>query len=519
MSLKLARPDLEAALQKDDSHIKNEVLSMIVQYLEDSGLYASALNLRDEVRHKVARSTLSRKQLVKLRDAITLGNWEEIDQITTDLCMKPTLLYCILRHRFYELLVQGDTVTALQFLATRLKEFQSKEDKPGDFDHLCALLVEASSPSQSTQLPDVELSKQEILKKIDTELGNRAAPYIEKTLPEHRLIDVLQQAVKFQCGDFIPKDPIESLITDFQPSVIPGGRPIKLPIYHTSNVKALTFVPGTNILLSGSSDKSILMWSAASKEKIGELKGHHGRVWALAAKEDCAASASSDGTVKFWTVSLKKEAASFSGHNGDVYSVDIENSRQHIVSGGYDQSVIVWDASTQIPEITLKGHTGAVTSVLFNPDGRTVLSGGNDLTIQLWDVRSYLAIAQLSPVLGSVASLSADSTFTHILAATRDSTNRIWDLRNPDNVMVLKGHQNSTRHFVRAHFGPNDKSVIGGSDDGKIYCWDASNGKVIETLGAHNAGVFDVVWSSHAHCFASCGNDTSVLLWEAKKFE
>lgn len=511
------RPDLNTALHPDDPKIRIEILSLIVQYLEDQCFHASALNLKDEIRLKIANFSARHRQLKKLRGAITSGDWSQIDHITAGLCPKPTLLYSILRHRFFELLAQGDNITALQFLSTRLREHRVDEDVPGDFERLCLLIVDAASPSQSPQLPDVNESRQKIIEAIDEALTDCDVPIIEPTLPNHRLTDLLQQAVTFQFGDYPPNEQLTSLVSDFQPSVIPTGPPIELPIHHQASIKSLTFVPGSNTLLSGSTDKTICVWSSEKKKLIGKLEGHKGRIWALAATENFAASASSDGTVKLWSMSDYSQKAEFVGHSGDIYSVDIERGNRHIVSGGYDQSVIVWDASTQNPETTLKGHSGAVTAVLFDPTGQVVVSGGKDLTIQLWDVRTYLATSQLSPVLGEVTGLDADSTFSQILASTKDNTIRIWDMRMLDRVQVLKGHQNASKHFVRAHFGPGDKTVISGSDDGKIYCWNIETGKVIDKMRAHPMGVFDVVWSSHTHCFASFGDDVNVMLWKPHK--
>ncbi|OHT14240.1 WD repeat protein [Tritrichomonas foetus] len=512
----LSRPDLKTALHPDDPCIKSEILSMIVQYLEDSKYYASALNLRDEIRFQCAQNTHRGKQLAKLRGSITSGDWTAIENLTADLCANPQLLYTILRHRFYELLLQGDTTTALQFLSTRLREYRSHEDVPGDFDRLCLLVVEAASPSQIPQLPDLEESIRQIINAIDQELGKCDTPFIEKSPPPHRLIELIKQAVTFQYGTFPPDKPIQTLISDFEPPVIPTGKAIALPTVHSLAVKSLAFVPGSNLLLSGSNDKTVCLWSAATKKCVGRLNGHNGRVWSIAASEKHAVTSSSDSTVKLWSLHEQKEKATFRGHTGDVYCVDIENGDRHIVSGGYDQSIVVWDSPTEVAETILKGHSGAVTAVQFDNTGKLVVSGGADLTVQLWDVRSYLATIQLAPVLSEVTSLSADKSFTHILAATKDSTNRIWDLRKTDSVVLLKGHSNASKHFVRARYGPDDKTVIGGSDDGKIYCWDAESGKVVDKMRAHPMGVFDVVWSSHAHMFASCGNDNNVLLWEPK---
>jgi hypothetical protein len=109
------RPDLSSVFRTDDPHIRSELLLMIVQYLEDSGYFASALNLRDEVRLRVAQGTARGKQLVKIRDAITSGDWSRIEHLTTTACTNQHLLYSIFRHRFYELLAQGDPMTALNF--------------------------------------------------------------------------------------------------------------------------------------------------------------------------------------------------------------------------------------------------------------------------------------------------------------------------------------------------------------------------------------------------------------------
>ena len=508
-----SRPDLDAALQPDDPHIRAQLLSMIVQYLEDSGLYASALNLRDEVRYKVSRDVARSKQLVRLRSAVVSGDWTQMEHFTAKLCTNPSLLYRVLRHRFFELLAQGDTTTALQFLATRLREHRVHEDVPGDFDRLCLTIVEAASPSQSAQLPDVQESRAQILAVIDRELKACTTPLIEQAPPPKRLLEVLGQAVEFQFGRFPPQEPVETLISDYHPSVVPAHESVALPQVHRGKVRSLAFVPGTNTLLSGSCDKTVVVWDTASRQKLGKLKGHRGRVWTIAAGKENAVTGSSDGTVRLWSIGEKSELAVFRGHEGDVYSVDVESGMRHIVSGGYDQSVIVWDTPTQAAETTLKGHSGSVTAVLVDPSGKTIVSGGNDLTLQLWDARSCLATGQLAPILREVTSLSADSTFTRIVAATQDNTNRIWDLRMTDKVVVLKGHQNSSKHFVKARFGPGDKTIIGGSDDGKIYIWDAITGQQIDRMRAHPMGVFDIVWSSHSHSFASCGEDTNVLLW------
>lgn len=508
------RTDLNKALAPKSPKIRNEMVTMIVQYLEDSGYFSSALNLRDEIRLKIIKDSTQNRLLVKLRSAIKSGDWNQIEPLINDLKTTPELQYKVLRLRFLELLNLGDVYTALQFLSTRLREYRKYEDKPDDFKKLGLLLVDFASPSQNTDLPSISEAVSDVLSTIDKEISVTDSPIVEQSMPPNRFLDLLQNAVKFQIGRFKIDNKVSTLLTDFQPHVIPKNSHNIITSGHKGSIKSLAFVPGTSKLLSGSSDKTVKVWDINDMSFLGELSGHCGRVWSIATGDDCAATACSDGIVRLFNVRERKLLGDFKIHSGDVYTVDIDDQGHHITSGGYDQTVVIWDVATQFPETSLKGHSGAVTAVVYNSEKHTIVSGGKDLTVQLWDVRSCLATMQLAPVLGEVSALSYDNASVNVLASTKDSTNRIWDLRQPSNVMLLKGHQNSTRHFVRARFGPSGETVVGGSDDGKIYSWSCKDGKLLDTIRANHTGVFDVVWSTHSHVFASCGDEESIHIWE-----
>jgi WD40 repeat protein len=93
------------------------------------------------------------------------------------------------------------------------------------------------------------------------------------------------------------------------------------------------------------------------------------------------------------------------------------------------------------------------------------ISGGKDLRVSIWDLRSGICVQSLKPILAEVSSVCADDSFTRILAAVKNNTNRIWDLRAANTSLSLKGHQNSSKLFVRAIFGPQERTVISGSEN------------------------------------------------------
>ena len=81
-------------------------------------------------------------------------------------------------------------------------------------------------------------------------------------------------------------------------------------------------------------------------------------------------------------------------------------------------------------------------------------------------------------------------------------------------VKRFRGHQNSSRHFIRAAFGPTDEKVMGGSEDGSIYIWDVNTAEVDRVLQGHEDVVYQSLWSSVHGVLASCSDDRSILLYQ-----
>ena len=506
---------LSAPFDPEDPKIKREILTMIVQYLEENGLRSSAVILRNEARFQVRDGNDRNADLSSVRSLVMQDKWEELDEMQIDKILPPRLVYAIYRHRFFELLLSDSATAALPFLSARLRPFRAFEDQAGDFDQLCFLVVDAASAARSLAMPDLDASLQRTLSAIDAQIAQITAATGDRSIPAGRLKYLAQQAAAFQLTNH-PLGTISSLETDFVPALIPGECATELQGGHVGNVKAVSFVPKANVLLSGGSDANVCVWDVSKGTRIAKLKGHRSRVWDIATTDRLAATASGDGTIKIWDLNTFQNTATYSGHRQDVYSVDVDKGGRRIVSGGFDRTVVVWDVEAGVSVQTMKEHKGAVTSVCFDPLGTIIVSGGKDLQICIWDSRSCICVRTLEPVLGEVTSVCTDASFTRVLAATKNSTNRIWDLRMEGISTLLKGHQNFSKSFVRARFGHEERTVISGSDDGRLYCWDADSGILVEKQDAHSDGVCDVVYSEHLRVFASCGGDSVVKLWRQR---
>jgi WD40 repeat protein len=96
-------------------------------------------------------------------------------------------------------------------------------------------------------------------------------------------------------------------------------------------------------------------------------------------------SGSGDKTVRLWDAATGEERQKLKGHNNWVIAVAFSPDGKTVVSGSGDETVRLWDAATGEERQKLKGHDSSVSAVAFSPDGKTVASGSDDKTIRLWD--------------------------------------------------------------------------------------------------------------------------------------
>lgn len=56
-----------------------------------------------------------------------------------------------------------------------------------------------------------------------------------------------------------------------------------------------------------------------------------------------------------------------------------------------------------------------------------------------------------------VTSVDVNSAGTSMLSSSKDNSNRLWDLRLGKPLRRFKGHQNTSKNFIRSAFGPNER--------------------------------------------------------------
>lgn len=294
---------------------------------------------------------------------------------------------------------------------------------------------------------------------------------------------------------------------------VPGWRTVGELKGHRSWVTTVAFNPKTPILVSGSLDDTIKVWSLQTGQLLYTLEGHARGVnqVVIGSGGQVLASCGDDDLVKVWNLADGALLHTLNGHMRDVTSIAIGSQGFLLASGSEDLTLKLWKLDKGTLLKTLTGSVGMIRSVSWTPQEDHLLSGGMDNKIRVWDVHSGKQVRVLSGHLNSVNSIAVSANGYFVASASKDRTLKLWELASGTLIHSLTGHVQEVNAVAIA---PDNRTVISGSSDGTLKLWDAETGKLQHTLTGHNNSIHTVAIHRTGRLIASGSADKTIRLWK-----
>ncbi len=291
-------------------------------------------------------------------------------------------------------------------------------------------------------------------------------------------------------------------------------KPVAVLSKHTGAVTSLAWSPDGSLLVSGSEDKTAVIWRKDSWEPQAALSGAHVRsVMALVFSPDGQKIYSGgDRSIVAWNIDGTKDKT-LGTTVVDIWSLSLAPVGKYLAAGTFEKKVHVYDVITGAHVRTLDGHEKSVLAVAWLDDDRLV-SGSLDETVRIWDVPTGRIVQTLTGHGGNIYSIAVHPATGLFVTASRDNSVRLWQAGKEKSIRTFIGHDQAV---MSVSLSPDARWMLTGSYDNTVILWETATANKIYTFTGFEKGVNAVAFNPDASLFAVGSGDGKLRVFEVSK--
>ncbi|GMM50784.1 SCF ubiquitin ligase complex subunit [Starmerella bacillaris] len=317
-----------------------------------------------------------------------------------------------------------------------------------------------------------------------------------------------------------------------RPDVVPRSYEIQSPDREV--ITCLDF-DEDYIIASTEGKRHLNVYNTQTGELLHEFTSHDGGVWALKrVSKDIIVSGSTDHTVRVWSLSKNRCTHVFRGHHATVRCLDVvmpEEGVTHyqfpvILTGSRDTTLRLWrlpdaedpDYDSKLAFVDLdnpyflaelRGHEESVRAVCGH--GNVAVSGSYDYKVRVWDLGTNKCRHVLEGHENKVYAAIIDPERNRCISASMDNHIKVWDLDTGAELYTLDGHTG-----LVGLLGLRDNILVSAAADKTLRIWNPESGKLVHNLVGHDTAIlcFD-----HDGRRVVSGSERHLKLWDTRSGE
>jgi WD40 repeat protein len=286
----------------------------------------------------------------------------------------------------------------------------------------------------------------------------------------------------------------------------------------SGDVRGVAFRPKGMYFVSGSSDRSIILWRVQNWVVRDRWQDHLGIVRALTWSPDSlyVASGSSDRLVKLWDWSkgiFNQEASSEQVNilTGTFYSLAYLADGRLITLEKSGRVFAIDPQGEQEPQ-PLTGFRNDSKVIACSPSGNWILGTNGTESVKRWEARTNKRSGFLVAELGAKIFTANYSPDEHTIVTTTGSN--VLQLRAAHNLELQRSWAAPDGVIFRqASYSPDGKTIVAPTEDGTIWLWQPDT-DTTQTLTGHTASVNGAAYSPDGLYIASVSSDRTLKVWE-----
>jgi WD40 repeat protein len=242
---------------------------------------------------------------------------------------------------------------------------------------------------------------------------------------------------------------------------------------HLAPITALGMSRDGKVLVSGSQDKSIIVWDSAFNFK-GSLDGHNSKVNALLIdpSKRFLISGGEDRNIILWNLEQGKQLKKID-NGAPIHMFAQSNDIKSLYVVGAEPVIKQYTIGTWQIARTFAGHTDVVNAIAISPNSQYMISGSNDKTARIWDLKTGKELRKLPVDCWKVQTVAFTRDSRYAATGCNDGTIKIWEVETGKLVANIQSSGENIKAILFSKFGNQllSSSMLRGRSDFGVRVW------------------------------------------------